>query len=135
MTIGIIRKLFVRELHLIKRKSFKKVLFIVLISLFTLFLFFIGLQLEKKESTSSNIPGSFNKLNLDGSTGKVDIKVTLGALSDSSSPPFSLAASYTSNVQDEVKTWNREYQTTELGLGWNLSRSRIIRFHARYGIC
>ncbi len=84
-------------------------------------------QLGAKDFESKNIPGGIEDPNIKGNTGKVGMSLMLGQLGDGSGPGFSLKATYSSNVQNSVKIWNRDYQTPNLGLGWELPEGRIIR--------
>ena len=78
--------------------------------------------------TSTNIPGGPNDPNVALSHGKAGFSIPLGSVSDNGSPGYTLSASYTSNVEDNVKIWNREFQAGDVGLGWSIPKARIVRF-------
>ena len=83
--------------------------------------------------TSTNLPGGVEDPNVARSSGKVLLNLPLGSLQDGSSPQFTLKAHYNSNVENNVKIWNRDYQASDLGLGWTIPKARIVRFTQETG--
>ena len=76
----------------------------------------------------SNIPGGpTGDPSIDLSHGAVQSNFSLGGTLDSSSPAYTLKASYSSNIKVAVETWIQDYQPGELGLGWTIDHPRIIR--------
>jgi len=74
--------------------------------------------------------GSQDKESLLGSLnlfrGEINLPLTLVALPGRNGVEVSVAAQYQSSVAKEVGTWNREYPTSVLGVGWSLNASKIF---------
>ena len=83
--------------------------------------------------TSTNLPGGVEDPNVARSSGKVLLNLPLGSLEDGSSPHYTLKAHYNSNVENNVKIWNRDFQASDLGLGWTIPKGRIVRFTQETG--
>ena len=77
--------------------------------------------------SSTNLPGGVEDPDVSRTSGKVLMKLNLGQLRDSSSHHVALTARYNSNVENNVKLWNRDYPVPDLGLGWNIPRGKIVR--------
>jgi hypothetical protein len=71
---------------------------------------------------SNNIQG------VDLTTGKLLIPVQLASLSGPNNFGETLSLQYsTTGLLQQIKTWNEEAQTVEVGLGWSLSQQYIMR--------
>ncbi len=65
-----------------------------------------------------------NSLNL--YRGEVNLPLTLASLPGRGGLSVTVSAMYSSNVKNQVNTWNLDYPTDVLGIGWNLMTSKII---------
>lgn len=83
-------------------------------------------------STGLN-PAEFGQGSVSLNTGDVSFPMGLGVLSADGNLSFSLNATYSSNVEQQVETWNLESPTGLLGLGWSVGSNKIIVDHKETG--
>lgn len=98
-------------------------------------------QVERTPNAASNVKSFSNPINSIGAaqntvnlfTGDVSLPVELVSFSSRDGLGVSVNISYSSNVQNQVDTWNLDAPTGILGLGWSMDIPKIVCDHKSTG--
>lgn len=78
------------------------------------------------EASNASIGTNLFTSGINQFTGQVQFSMPLMTISGKGQLGYQIAATYSSLVQSQAKTWNRDAPTSVIGLGWNLVRPKIV---------
>lgn len=82
---------------------------------------------QKETIQPSSMPGSEREGTVDLATGDVLFTEKITGISGSNELNYYINFEYNSQIQKEVITWNREWPTGVIGLGWKINSNKVVR--------